>query len=273
MIDKSTLWIFGDSFAGADYEVSWRPWQQLLADRLDMQLVNLGKSGSSQSYTLYEMMRTQDEWTSRDLVIVTMTKIERTWLLEDLPQVGSMATLENIIKHHEEQFRPHMNKFKAVFQYYIHLLNEKQQRTQSQAFLYAIDVMGRKLDNKPLVLPSFDDVLEASLTWPEGISSIGRCLYSYALEEYLDSRLENIYMGKIGMDMRCNHFIQDNHRRLADAFVAYTSTGKLDIDLVKGVITADTMMDDAFRTAQFATLSDIEIKGMLVAEREYRKRR
>lgn len=273
MIDKSTLWIFGDSFAGADYEVDWKPWQQLLADRLDMRLVNLGMSGSSQSYTLHEMMRTNPEWTSRDIVIVAMTKIERTWLMEDFPQVGSMSTLENLVKHYEDMCRPYMNKIKAVFQYYLHLLNDKQQRTQSQSFLYSVDCMGRKLDTKPLVLPSFDDVLEAGLTWPEGISSIGRSLYSYSLEEYLDPKLESIYMGKVGIDMRCNHFVQDNHRRLADAFAAYISTGKLDIDLVKGVITVDTMMDPRFRDAQFATLSDVEIKGMQTAGREYRKSR
>lgn len=270
---KSTLWIYGDSFAGADYEVEWKPWYQLLADQLGMRLINLGKSGSSHAYTLYEIMRTHNEWTNSDLVIVTMTKVERTWLIEELPQIGSLSTLESVLKHYNdyEIFRKNKKKTEAVVQYYTELFNEKQQRTNSQAFLFSINYLGRKLKNKPLVFPSSNDILEENFIWPEGIFTIDRSLYSYSLEEFLDPALEYIYMKNTGMDMRCNHFIQDNHRRLVNSFISYIESGSFEINLIKGIITLETMMDPIFRKEQFATLSDVEIKGMQSASREYRK--
>ena len=80
----ANLWIIGNSFSEQTCN-DQLTWMQQVANNLDLNLRNFSLGGASLSYTYKTFNDNRSQIRHNDVLIITLTDIDRRWLFEDEP--------------------------------------------------------------------------------------------------------------------------------------------------------------------------------------------
>lgn len=209
----SRLVVFGDSYADLNYYtepdcVRYPTWVELLATRLDREILSYAKSGTSLDFTMekiYEYSLTN--FNQDDIIIVCFTSFDRALRLCDEVDPGHQATLKYIIDgtlkscadlNSEEERLLYRDKraYEFMFQYLaIEELGEMKQ-------FYMKHIL-KSFGVKHLTIRGFPD-------YYNGTDEFN--LFTVSYNEFVGkSAPKNHYCDSY----RLNHLSKDNHRILA----------------------------------------------------------
>jgi hypothetical protein len=208
------LWTFGDSYA--EYKAPARiNWITILEDLLDRQAMPRALGGSSLQYTYYAVDKDIKSIDSNDIVIVMLTNLERQWLINSRPELGSYPML---VSH---------GGFKgaelAFYQNYYANSNDNLNTVLLKNFLMALAVQLQHLHVKPILFSSFPGHTESIINNIDiaSLNIVTGNLDSISKFELADKT--NIH--KFRRDTRVNHMHYDNQVIFADKIFKFIKDG------------------------------------------------
>ena len=223
------LVIFGDSYASSMHTGypdtnNYSTWFEILAERLDCNLINYGEAGSSIEYSnlkLYEYINSS-EYNSNDIIVFICTSTARIPLVhKSIPTIMAANWLHFIFGDKRlhpaitKYFRKHGSFFKTLFRFFNFDLAH-QQRTN-------ISFLLKSLPNQTLIMSAFEDVdlaLDSTrknlLSNTENFTLINANLYDISNAEFKDNFEFLDFATFYGGEIRHCHFTKTNNQILAD---------------------------------------------------------
>lgn len=217
-----TIWTFGDSFSkhfkkSKHFNNLSDTWIERISHKLDQPVISNSKPLLTLEHTFENFNNMRKEIKENDVVIITITNIDRRWFFRDHPlKVLYLNTIEQ----------------KAVNNC-SHLDNLLEtQETYIINFLYNLNTITRKLNLHTIVLPSFYDaevlLNKIKLNFNDlhfSDISLGTVSYNEFLEGYS--------LPDFGKDPRVNHLTKNNHIILSHKILENIQNKKL-IELTSG---------------------------------------
>lgn len=240
---KNNLWVFGDSYAdvlsikyvlGNKYEdISWN---YRLASVLNLNIKNLGCSGTSLEYVYFKFDEVKDQICENDVVILVLTNLDRRWIVRDKPNVPPWQ-----LDSSELRVFKYLLDFPELYKIYL------------QNFLINVAYLTKKLNLHTILIPCFDNTAEVlhemDCELPFHIAN--GTLLSVSEAEFINPEDHKT----LKLEPRLNHIINSNHGILANKIVDNINR-KIPIDLttdfINGVIDSKLNIDnDVFRDREF----------------------
>ena len=256
-----TLWLFGDSFAGKDWEWAQDPnfphYYAVLADKLRTDYKQYGLGGSSAEYTYDQFYKNKSEIKKNDIVLIALTTPSRRWFFHDRPRLtsfwGFSADVENSSLQEREAFEQYMLYLNHQLLFDLAMTN----------FLYALEFFAIQQKVKVIVMPCFPDVFElASKLDLEQVKIAKGNLWKINEDESTPDFRNDIAL--ILNDGKPNHLTATNHKRLAEKIlqtIKHDDPLDLTNGFVKGSYTKDSIKDANYRLSELGnTTNKISIK-------------
>ena len=202
-----TIWTFGDSFIRhtkiskyfAHLEDAW---VENIKRRLNQTLVSNAKPLFTLEHVYDNFYKHRNEYQTNDIIIVTLTNIERRWYWRNYPlQILQMT-----------------NEEKEATEMHHELLNQDVYQTYILNFLHNLNYISKKHNLHTIVLPSYLETEEIVKPITQDFNAIhfsNICLNTVSFKEFKTNPWE---MG-ITEDLRLNHLCRSNHIILADKIV------------------------------------------------------
>jgi hypothetical protein len=260
------LYVVGDSFSSTelgyrglldssgptpdyDYGASVY-WPKKLADRLGVELVNGSLLGSSQDYSINQLLHWCDSITPNDYIVFVLTESLRFWMLERSPEV----TRFEIMKQFPTVYSPERIKACELFSGFINRPQLADIQMKGRLALLAHLTKTRKW-RKPIVVSAFDDLTKLP-QYPDLIYSKGTLTYDVSYEEIKVKATTSEYVQFIkGLDPRYNHMCLSNHNILINKLINSFNTGDL-VDLTTGfkkeILNKETLKDLMFQATELS---------------------
>jgi hypothetical protein len=239
------LWIIGDSFVEAPADASARVWPQQVADRLGVELVNLGLMGTAQDWAwalLQDLL--PEKFQPEDYLIVALTHPSRFWYFDDQPKI----THPNLIDLDRWLTRDQTRAVESYVRYLQRPTLDILQTTNRMSYI-AYMVRSRGL-RRPLMIKCFDQSLGQAGEWPEFNWAQGTLMDDVQILEFDPPDLdEDITSFWHGVDGRYNHVCLSNHDLMADkVYHALANDCALDLKegFLRGLINKDSLEDQEF---------------------------
>lgn len=231
----NTLWAFGNSWIASDLTFNSNTWINQLPKKLNLELLNYGKTNTDQAYAFDTFNQYKKNFKSGDIVILTLSSTSRTIFLNDYNK----------------------NKL-AIKHYYLYLDNQIIQNVFLENFLYNADYTANKHNVKIIILNCYADTgefLKMKKYSYKNLSIIHDCLYNISINE-MKQKLKKTKLEDMSGESRLNHLCRSNHDVLANKIVDYIEHN-IDINLHNGFI--ENILD--FDTKNDHTLCDYEFFG------------
>jgi len=232
---NNTLWVFGDSFAANDSfktlngVVRHDRWWEQLAKKLNLNIKNCARSGTSIDYTSLMFHKNFKKLKRNDVIVLALTDTQRQWLNKDMPTCTTFQMyerLKNLDKISDEIFNHALYHFTEV-------LNSEVERTSAVNFINSVSYLTLKKGVKFIILPCFNHghdamverentILGNNVIYPKK----GHCLWTISVSEFKGKEKK---LPKKVIDHRFNHLSPDNHTILANKLYDSLRTGTLDL--------------------------------------------
>lgn len=211
----ANLWVLGNSFS----EQSWdepQTWMKQVAENLNLTLHNLSLGGASLSYTYKTFNDVRSLIKSNDVLIITLTDIDRRWLLKDEPD-DAIWTLVDRRKWYFKDIDP---KLEDAITYYLTYLDQQNiHNVYLENFLYNLDNFVKKTNVHVIVIPTFEGVFNLINEYRSQFDRFvitDKPLMSVSQEEFQHREFAKSGIMRFIFDLRLNHLVASNHKILAD---------------------------------------------------------
>jgi|TARA_B100000929_G_scaffold188831_1_gene149578 hypothetical protein len=232
---KKYLICSGDSFTDANFRSSWHPemdvswpkWPELLAEKLDMQIINLGRSGQGNEYILSSIQDTIESIEDKNQIGLIIAGWSQAFRIDYQESNHWRAAKLNIIHlfHHGDIFgcvRKSLRLYKN-FEYICEYYNIPYLQFQMiPLYIYwlrgkidglAVYVGNPKIDERKIqkILMEYDDIINQDkfMGWP-----ITRELGGYNLSEKIISFSPS--EGPYIISKKCNHPNAEGQEKIAE---------------------------------------------------------
>lgn len=205
----SKLWIYGDSFS-TSREKSAIVYTNLLAEKLEADLIITAKGGSSLGWMMYKSMEDRYKFSENDYVIFQTTTLDRALLDKNRPGMAEYwkdcPDWKELSK--EEQLG---------YTFYLTNIHDKEVlMLQFQSWLWSMSHYTQHLKIKPLITTAWD---LGSFDVPENFRLCKGTLLDLSMGEFSGSYNTSIqWMLDNAGDPRHNHFSTINHNVVADLY-------------------------------------------------------
>lgn len=247
MSTNNTLWVLGDSFAADETfknlngVVRHDRWWEQLAKKLNLNVKNYAKSGTSIDYSSLMFHQIFDEIKRKDVIVLALTDVQRQWIVKDNPTVTSFRMFEKMeeLGHFSKELLNH-----GIF-HFTESLNPEVESASAVNFINSVSYLTLKKDVKFIILPCFnhghDPMVEAkNIVLGKNVISPkkGQCLWTISISEFKGKSKK---LPKQVIDHRFNHLSPENHTILANKIYNSITTGILDLshkDFLSDLFTA-----------------------------------
>ena len=231
----NTLWTFGDSAMEQNSSLvpgapSHRSWVEILAEKLNMNLVNKSWGSSALEYSYYHYREQLPNFKPGDVVLFGVTMLNRKWLYENRPNLSHLEFVKSrkyVSDEHKDWFKMYYDDFQRE-DVEVHML---------EAFLDSL-VLNQVQKEINIVAFFTENSTELKVKIPEQLNGSISCMYEASMNEIHEGApaFEEAFR-KIGhggkTETRKNHFSEPNHTVLADKFYDAIQTGN-PIDFTQG---------------------------------------
>lgn len=215
---KSNLWTFGDSFIEC-LEPNGS-WISMLASDLNMDHKSFGCCGSSLDYTYFNVRNNCSKFLEDDIIIVVLTQLDRQWIIEDEPEIGTLQSYESFLKNDK-------TKLKFIVDYFISL-NIDILELRLENFLCFLEKKTAHLKIKPIVFSCFDDVDQVlkNIKKDFNLNIVDGNLAKVSRSEFSKLLVDRGIFVELD-DHRLNHLSQENHTILKSKILDFILDNKL----------------------------------------------
>jgi len=208
------LYTFGDSFIKMFNTPDWA-YTSLIAKEFNTTEKSFGLISSSLEYTFHQFEQQRNNFVEGDIVIIALSLLDKTFFFHDRPALSHLWSFETEQHTVEEKT--------AMEMYYKHLHNTENIKINLLNFLHSVQEITRSKKLKTVILKTlfFDaDNIVNKERFPELI--IGNdCFWELMkLEISQDSLLNYLDLHKFTKDARTFHFMEPNHRIIADSIIS-----------------------------------------------------
>jgi hypothetical protein len=237
----ANLYVIGDSFSAVehvllhtkttlpypDYDFGVNiHWPKQLADKLNINLINLSQAGVSQDFQWAQIYKHQEHITSDDYVIIVLTESSRFWYLYNRPNLGR----PDLILQDPSPAVQHLGKMAEQFDRYLNrdALSVLNLENRLGALSYMAHTRGWR---KPLVVYAMNQMLDSHTRF-NNLEFANGTLTDISIREAGINVSEDHYNDKIlkGIDPRYNHLTMSNHKILVNKLYDYF-INKISVDL------------------------------------------
>lgn len=226
------VWVFGDSFAQLLFDILRSPydqWGYIIAKDLGTEIKHFGRGGTSLDYTYHTYNEHTNNIKSGDVVIVTLTELDRRWFWNDKPELGCVHS----IKIEDPSIA---NAYKL---YELYLNNKELPKVYLKLFLSELNMMSLYKGVHVIILPCFYDVNEYVNKIKEEYTNLhiaNEMMLTVSMNEFKESLRNSPDIEKyFTRDARVTHLIKSNHSILASKLLDNIKN-KTPIDFTKGFI-------------------------------------
>ena len=230
-----SIWIFGDSYADPFKCVpNLDKWTEKIAIEMNLPTFNFGKCGSSLVYTYTKFYEVKDNIQSDDILIISLTDLDRHWFFGDRPELGTQRELTKDQGLSEENT--------ALKYYTLYLDNKLHQIPSLYNFLCAVELLTIQKKLHTIILPNFSDVREYFDTTEDKFTCLNIAKGKMLDISIIETKRENIDkfikdgINLLGsFDYRINHMCKTNHQILVEK-LKKNIFDKTEIDLTSGFV-------------------------------------
>jgi hypothetical protein len=207
------IWTFGDSYAQYRYPDRTN-WISILETLLGYKARPRAVGGSSLDYTYYAVDKDL-KFIGDDIVIIALTSINRHWLINNSPELGSYPMLAANGKFNAEQLQ--------FFQQYYVNANVELNTILLKNFLAALSVRSAVMKIKPIIFSSFPRTTELVLKTLDSTLNIvpGNLFDQITKIEFANAQDADNF----NKDTRINHMCNGNHEILAEKIFKFINDG------------------------------------------------
>lgn len=224
---KNNLWTFGDSFIEC-LEPN-ESWISMLSSDLNTNHKSFGCAGSSLDYTYFNVRNNCSKFLENDIIIVVLTQLDRQWIIEDEPEIGTLQSYESFLKNDK-------TKLKFIVDYFISL-NIDILELRLENFLCFLEKKTAHLKIKPIVFSCFNDVDQVlkNIKKDLNLNIVDGNLAKVSRSEFSKLLVDRGIFVELD-DHRLNHLSQENHIILKSKILDFILDNKL--------ITLDNFKED-----------------------------
>lgn len=163
---KNKLYVYGDSFAMSYNDK--RDWTELVADKLNLDIVNEAQAGLGNIQLFERWLKHFDSYKENDIIVIVLTSPQRSYFWKNAPMISQGENLldENThTKYYLEQTLP-KNQLKEIykhknllFDYHLFLHNSDNINYFVLSWLHWLDSFSKERGVKVCVLTAFNDML------------------------------------------------------------------------------------------------------------------
>lgn len=250
MSTNNTLWVLGDSFAADDSFknlngiVRHDRWWEQLAKKLNLNVKNYAKSGTSIGYASLIFHENFKKVKKNDVIVLALTDTKRQWLHKDNPSCTTFQMFERL----KDLGKISDDAFNYALYHFTEVLNPELEKASAANFINSVSYLTLKKDVKFIILPCFNHdhdimserkntILGKNVVYPEK----GQCLWTISVSEFKGKEKK---LPKKVIDHRFNHLSPDNHTILANKIYDSLRTGTIDLnpnDFLKDLFTASEL--------------------------------
>lgn len=247
MSTNNTLWVLGDSFAADDSFknlngiVRHDRWWEQLAKKLNLNVKNYAKSGTSIDYSSLMFHQIFNEIKPKDVIVLALTDTQRQWIDKNNPSITTIRMFEKM----NELGYLSKESFDYAVYHFTESLNTEVESASATNFVNSVSYLTLKKDVKFIILPCFnhghDPMVEAkNMILGKNVIAPkkGQCLWTISISEF---KGESKKLPKQVIDHRFNHLSPENHTILANKIYDAYATGALDLshkDFLSDLFTA-----------------------------------
>jgi len=236
MTKENTVWVFGDSYADLWKHRSQRIpiWSEQVATLCNMNLKNSGMGATGVEWVFKHYHEALPNIKKDDIVIFTITKFTRRWILKSQPGLSSHELLER---------GTWTNRLNSLFinedenLEYLGVLadpNEELLIAETELFLDAVEAHMKRIGFKVIAFPCFKDCTSVCNIKRDLFIEVNGWLYNITKGESAESEATVIrnFLAK-NVDLRFNHMCETNHFILAEK-IKKALDENTSIDLLEG---------------------------------------
>lgn len=221
MTKENTVWVFGDSFTDLQRKskITNRisTWSERLADMLNMNLENTGRGATGVEWVFKHYHDALPNIKKDDIVIFSITKFSRRWILKSQPGFSSYELLDR---------GTWSDRLKRLFinedEYleYTGVLadpNEELLIAETELFLDAVEAHMKRIGFKVIAFPCFKDCNPVCNIKRDSFIEVEGWLHEISKNEPVESEFNSTrdFLAK-NVDNRFNHMCEPNHIILAE---------------------------------------------------------
>ena len=255
------IWYFGDSFSQGFCHVydksmsflyqEWL-WTVQVADQLKMEYDNFSTGGSGMEYTYNQFEEQSANFTTNDIIIMSITDLNRTYFDHESPWLCSVSSYQYAADNKSPAYNKDRHKAYNLFSEY--LFQYRNQQINFINFLYRLNQEAQEKQLKIILLFCFGPEVEQHVLdrFPNIDFVDGNLNSDVSMAEFDDVKLFHQYAAKRGDD-RKNHLSKVNHYILANKVVEYIRHGisiNLKEGFVRNIYNEKNIHDDDFRWTQ-----------------------
>lgn len=234
-----TIWTFGDSFS-RHFKYLPDTWVERTASILEQKVNSFSRPVTPIEHMFTVFNRERHRIENNDIVIITLTNIDRRWFFKEYPLK---------ISHFFEGNDLH------VYNYYKRFLeNLDIQKTYLTNFLYNVNALSKKMNLHTIVIGNFGEYERylSSVSKDLNYINVAQGVFSFASDrEWKREVIKDVSVEWfMKWDKRLNHFSRTNHILIADKIIDNIKN-KTIIDLNSGLatefLTEEILEDPEFR--------------------------
>lgn len=242
-----TVWVFGDSFAHLYIDILRSPysqWGYIIAKELGTEIKHFGRGGASLDYAYHTYNENTNNIKSGDVVIITLTELNRRWFWKDNPELGCVHSIKI-----DDGWKAHAYKL-----YELYLNNKELPKVYLKLFLSELNMMSVHKGVHVILLPCFYEVNEYVNKIKEEYANLhiaNETMLTVSMNEFKVSMKNHPDIQQFLIkDARVTHLIKSNHAILANKLLDNIKN-KTPIDLTKGFI-QDTLDLDIMKDIEYS---------------------